>query len=165
MSIRAVVVAMLVGLALGFAGSGCTSSDPVSIQLTGTKGAPVRGYYVQQGRRVNLDASLPVTMTRPGVTLIAVKKLNAADELRAEAHSKRGGISIGSAAGRPGGVRLELADGFCGGTVEGDESLELPTTAGDQRLVIEPYWHNNTWVFDDPAVGLEKEPFVQGFPR
>jgi hypothetical protein len=25
-----------------------------------------------------------------------------------------------------------------------------------------PYKHNGTWVFDDPAVGLRREPFVSG---
>ncbi len=29
---------------------------------------------------------------------------------------------------------------------------------------IQPYWSDDlaTWVFDDPAVGLEREPFVNG---
>ncbi len=31
-------------------------------------------------------------------------------------------------------------------------------------FVIAPYWFNGTWVFDDPAVGLEREPFVAGVP-
>ena len=29
-------------------------------------------------------------------------------------------------------------------------------------MVIEPYWYEGTWVFDDPSKGLDKEPFVQG---
>lgn len=28
--------------------------------------------------------------------------------------------------------------------------------------VIQPYWHLGMWVFDDPRVGLEQEPFVGG---
>ncbi len=28
--------------------------------------------------------------------------------------------------------------------------------------VIYPYYHNGTWVFDDDAVGLVREPFVAG---
>ena len=32
-------------------------------------------------------------------------------------------------------------------------------------MVIAPYWHNGTWVFDDDRVGLEKEPFVSGIPE
>ena len=31
--------------------------------------------------------------------------------------------------------------------------------------VIEPYWYQDTWVFDDASKGLEKEPFVQGVPQ
>ena len=35
-----------------------------------------------------------------------------------------------------------------------------------EPLSINPYWSDDlaTWVFDDPAVGLEKEPFVWGAP-
>ena len=32
-------------------------------------------------------------------------------------------------------------------------------------MAIEPYWHMDTWVFDDVSVGLDKEPFVQGVPE
>ncbi len=32
-------------------------------------------------------------------------------------------------------------------------------------MAIEPYWHIDTWVFDDESVGLDKEPFVQGVPE
>lgn len=31
--------------------------------------------------------------------------------------------------------------------------------------VIVPYWYEGSWVFDDPAVGLEREPFVAGVPE
>ena len=32
-------------------------------------------------------------------------------------------------------------------------------------MVIAPYWYNGTWVFDDPAVNLKREPFVAGVPE
>ena len=32
-------------------------------------------------------------------------------------------------------------------------------------MVIQPYRHAGTWVFDDPAVGLVQEPFVSGIPE
>lgn len=32
-------------------------------------------------------------------------------------------------------------------------------------LVIFPYFHHGTWVFDDDSVGLVREPFVTGIPR
>ncbi len=36
---------------------------------------------------------------------------------------------------------------------------------GNQLMVIAPYWHAGTWVFDDSATGLEQEPFVFGVPE
>src|SRR5687768_18603464 len=35
----------------------------------------------------------------------------------------------------------------------------------NQIHVIQPYRHASTWVFDDPSVGLDKEPFVSGIPQ
>jgi hypothetical protein len=32
-------------------------------------------------------------------------------------------------------------------------------------LVIAPYRQHDTWVFDDPAAGLRREPFVSGVPE
>src|SRR5690349_908319 len=32
-------------------------------------------------------------------------------------------------------------------------------------MVIQPYWHSGTWVFDDSATGLVREPFVAGVPE
>lgn len=32
-------------------------------------------------------------------------------------------------------------------------------------MVITPYWYQDTWVFDDESVGLNKEPFVAGVPE
>jgi len=32
-------------------------------------------------------------------------------------------------------------------------------------MVIAPYRHAGTWVFDDSAVGLRREPFVAGIPE
>jgi len=32
-------------------------------------------------------------------------------------------------------------------------------------LMIKPYWHDGLWVFDDPAVGLVREPFIAGVPE
>ncbi|HEY1379232.1 MAG TPA: DUF6717 family protein [Gemmataceae bacterium] len=36
------------------------------------------------------------------------------------------------------------------------------TSAPTAVMVIEPYWHDGAWVFDDPTVGLVREPFVAG---
>jgi len=35
----------------------------------------------------------------------------------------------------------------------------------NQIQVLAPYWHAGTWVFDDPDVGLTREPFVMGIPE
>ena len=35
----------------------------------------------------------------------------------------------------------------------------------NQIMVISPYWHEGTWVFDDPSKDLDKEPFVAGVPE
>ncbi|NLE39705.1 MAG: hypothetical protein GX621_16930, partial [Pirellulaceae bacterium] len=32
-------------------------------------------------------------------------------------------------------------------------------------MVIAPYRHQGTWVFDDESAGLVKEPFVAGVPE
>lgn len=32
-------------------------------------------------------------------------------------------------------------------------------------IVLAPYRYNGTWVFDDPSVGLVREPFVAGVPE
>lgn len=36
---------------------------------------------------------------------------------------------------------------------------------GNSLMVIVPYRYSGTWVFDDPAVGLVREPFVSGVPE
>ncbi len=42
------------------------------------------------------------------------------------------------------------------------KSLNAPDNA---ILVLKPYWHNETWVFDDKRVNLYQEPFVAGVPE
>jgi hypothetical protein len=43
--------------------------------------------------------------------------------------------------------------------------MSLAVRPANSIFVITPYWHGGTWVFDDPAVGLVKEPFVAGVPE
>jgi hypothetical protein len=42
-----------------------------------------------------------------------------------------------------------------------------PTYAANSNsiLIIAPYRYQGTWVFDDPEVGLKREPFVAGVPE
>ena len=35
----------------------------------------------------------------------------------------------------------------------------------NQIFVIQPYFHDGSWVFDDSSVGLLREPFVSGIPE
>jgi hypothetical protein len=37
--------------------------------------------------------------------------------------------------------------------------------ASNAIFVVAPYWYQGTWVFDDAAVGLKREPFVAGVPE
>ena len=39
------------------------------------------------------------------------------------------------------------------------------TPPSNSIMVIMPYKHAGTWVFDDESVGLSKEPFVAGIPE
>ena len=41
----------------------------------------------------------------------------------------------------------------------------MNATMPNQILVIKPYWHLGTWVFDDPSTDLVQEPFVSGVPE
>ena len=45
-------------------------------------------------------------------------------------------------------------------TVNGD--LKMPQNT---IMVLQPYWHAGTWVFDDDRTGLVQEPFVCGIPE
>lgn len=40
-----------------------------------------------------------------------------------------------------------------------------PARPANSIMVLMPYEHAGTWVFDDPAVGLRQEPFVAGIPE
>ncbi|MCA1809538.1 MAG: hypothetical protein LC725_08840 [Lentisphaerae bacterium] len=43
-----------------------------------------------------------------------------------------------------------------------DEPVEATSNS---LLVIAPYKHAGTWVFDEPSRGLKQEPFVAGIPQ
>jgi len=45
------------------------------------------------------------------------------------------------------------------------ESTRVMPASGNAIMVIAPYRHAGTWVFDDAAAGLKKEPFVAGVPE
>ena len=41
----------------------------------------------------------------------------------------------------------------------------FPHLPANAIMVIAPYRHSGTWVFDDPRAGLVREPFVGGVPE
>ena len=41
----------------------------------------------------------------------------------------------------------------------------IPRTPGNAIVMVVPYRYGGTWVFDDPAAGLVREPFVGGVPE
>lgn len=54
--------------------------------------------------------------------------------------------------------------GAAGGWYAAHRSSTI-SPSSNSILVIAPYWYNGTWVFDDNAVGLKREPFVGGVPE
>ena len=47
-------------------------------------------------------------------------------------------------------------------TVRDDSTFARHDRRMNALLVIAPYKYQGTWVFDDPAVGLSREPFIAG---
>lgn len=45
------------------------------------------------------------------------------------------------------------------------EAFELLGQRRNSIMIISPYRCYGTWVFDDPSVGLVREPFVAGIPE
>ena len=90
-------------------GVGC-QSEPVTVNLAGTKGAGVHGYFIRDGRRTDFSGTLPMTLDKPGITLVAVRKDDPASVLEADARTE-GGESMSSRipAGNPDGLRLNVS--------------------------------------------------------
>ena len=55
--------------------------------------------------------------------------------------------------------------GLSRGLADRDMGEESRRCSANAIMVIAPYWYNGTWVFDDSAVGLKREPFVAGVPE
>ena len=49
--------------------------------------------------------------------------------------------------------------------LEAERLNRTVSPASNSIFVIAPYWFNGTWVFDDSAAGLKREPFVGGVPE
>jgi hypothetical protein len=48
---------------------------------------------------------------------------------------------------------------------EPQKTIQLESRSDNTLWVIHPYRDWGTWVFDDPRVGLRREPFVAGIPE
>ena len=65
-------------------------------------------------------------------------------------------------------IRIPLFLALIASSIVALLAAEVPDRrAGDTKkmnslMVISPYKHHGMWVFDDPAVGLSKEPFIAG---
>lgn len=147
-------------------GVGCAAQKPqppIRIEFSGTPGAKIEGFYMVGGsQRVRFDAVLPTTLSLRGVSRFAVRKSNPADALRMEVHGPQFMFGNELAPNKAIGLRVEIADGGRVELIHPGESLDA---ANQPIMVINPYWHDGTWVFDDPATGLKREPFVEGVPE
>jgi hypothetical protein len=176
---RGFTAVWVVGVAL--AGAGCSARTPavsssssssspvptgamVKVTIGGTEGAAIHGFYIDNGTRVPLRRRLPVVLEGRGISIVAVGKLNAADDLSLSAETEDGDyVGMSSPPGDAQGIGVQIGDGTAAGHYVSQRDLtERP---GNSLMVIEPYWDGGTWVFDDEELGLHKEPFVAGVPE
>ncbi len=150
-------------LIMEMAFAGCASAPPktATVELTGTNGAGVSGYYIQNGTREELKGRLPMTLIQPVMSQLAVRKDDPANNLVVRAKTAEGTCGSSSPPGDATGFRLQLAGEMNLAIIPPGESLALPEQT---VMTIAPYWYNGTWVFDDAGTGLQREPFVQGVP-
>jgi hypothetical protein len=55
-----------------------------------------------------------------------------------------------------------LLGAISGATAAEAQDIQCTRKPMNSLMVISPYKHHGMWVFDDPAVGLSKEPFIAG---
>ena len=58
-----------------------------------------------------------------------------------------------------------LACFFAASTALSSDAKDVNAVSSNSLMVIAPYRHNGMWVFDDPAVGLSREPFIAGIDK
>ena len=55
---------------------------------------------------------------------------------------------------------------FCATSISlSSDAKEVSAASSNSLMVISPYKHSGMWVFDDPAVGLSREPFIAGIDK
>ena len=74
--------------------------------------------------------------------------------------------SAGAERGRLAAAVALVASLFCAtGAALSSDAREVNVASSNSLMVIAPYRHNGMWVFDDPAVGLSREPFIAGIDK
>jgi hypothetical protein len=106
---------------------GCASTPPnvAKIELTGTPGARVTGYYIQNGTREELKGQLPMTLYQPGVSQLAVRKEDPSADLEVRAKDSNGSGSASLPPGNDQALSLQLA-GVPSFSVMAPEALLVP---------------------------------------
>lgn len=61
-------------------------------------------------------------------------------------------------------IVLVGAGGFAGRTYLLGWTGPKPPSS-NSIMILAPYYYQGSWVFDDPSVGLQREPFVAGAPE
>lgn len=142
--------------------SATSSTETVpAVELSSSKDASITGYYIAKGKRVELAGALPMTINPPGLSEVAVRKVDSQGTLVVSARTRSGSVAQSVPSGRDEGVRVML-DSLSVSAIPPQESLGPP---GNTLLVIEPYWYEGTWLFDDASKGLQREPFVGAVPE
>jgi hypothetical protein len=74
--------------------------------------------------------------------------------------------SAGAERGSRAALAALLAGVFCATSISlSSDAKEVSAASSNSLMVIAPYRHNGMWVFDDPAVGLSREPFIAGIDK
>jgi len=148
---------------------GCRGAKPATaiapaeptVELSGGSGARVTGYYVSRDERHELMGTLPIRIRQSGLTEVSVRKLESQDTLELSAQTRSGNVRRSVPSKVDEGIRVML-NNLSLSTIPPQESLVLPEAG---LVKITPYWQEGTWVFDEPARGLEREPFLRGGPE
>ena len=100
----------LVALLAAWLAVGCHSAAPMEpaaaaaaaarhttqITLSGTEGAAVNGYYIQDGRRVEIADDVPWTLEAPGISDVRIEKVLRADTVIADVRYYKDGALVSS---------------------------------------------------------------------
>jgi hypothetical protein len=81
-SIATVLVCLLAGCATTF--SPHDYAGTTSINLTGQSGAAFTGYYIQDGKRIPIEGTVPWNFSAERISKLEIRKINRDDSINAE---------------------------------------------------------------------------------